>query len=53
MRKVIISRDSVSMGDDVMAPHYMTIEIGDNISYSDLIKKLIAIRYFPNSGGSY
>lgn len=50
MRKVIISRDSVCMGDDVMAPHYMTIEIGDDMSYSDLLKKLIAIRYLPNSG---
>ena len=41
MRKVIISRDSVCMGDDVMAPHYMTIEIEDDMSYSDLLKKLI------------
>jgi hypothetical protein len=41
-------RQSVSMGDDAMAPHFMQILIPENLMLSEMLNIVIGEHYFPN-----
>lgn len=48
-----ITRDSVSAGDDVLAPHKKIMRFEKSISLREIIEKIIAKGYIPQvTGGS-
>ena len=48
IKQITITRESTCMGDDVLAPHEISIEVDSNISYVDLFKNIISRKYLPS-----
>lgn len=47
MKKILITRDSVALSDDINAPHFLDIVIVSNSSILEIIKHIIKLNYFP------
>ncbi|WP_194768726.1 hypothetical protein [Tamlana sp. I1] len=51
MKKIKLTRESVAMGDDVDAPHFLEIEIGPTWTIIEILKNIIKINYLPKISG--
>ncbi len=51
MRKIKLTRESVAMGDDVDAPHFMEIEIQPAWTIIEILKSIINSGYLPGING--
>lgn len=49
--QVHLSRDSINMGDDVWAPHPLSIEYGVAPALQTLLMSIVNERYLPSAGG--
>lgn len=50
--QVIVHRDSVCAGDDVLAPNEARFWLSDNAQLSEIFKELSATAYLPSIAGS-
>jgi hypothetical protein len=50
MKIIVLTRESVSMGDDAF-DHTMEVEIEDNWKISQILNKIIKMNYLPNIQG--
>ncbi len=50
-KKIILTRDSVAAGDDVDAPHYLTIEIGVDDKIEVILTVIMGLHYLPQIQG--
>lgn len=50
--QVIVERNSVSMGDDYLAPHASTYILNDDATYMDLFECLKNDNYLPSVSGN-
>ncbi|SDR79460.1 hypothetical protein [Winogradskyella sediminis] len=53
MKKIKLTRDNVTLGDDVNAPHFLEIEIAPNWTITEIIKYILNINYLPKISGGY
>lgn len=51
MEKIKLTRESVAMGDDVYAPHFLEIEIGPNWTIKEILNYIVKIDYLPKISG--
>ena len=49
--KILLTRDSVAMGDDDDAPHHREMNIADDTSLQAVIKAVLQSRYLATIGG--
>ena len=49
--KILLTRDSVAMGDDADAPHHREMDIADDTSLQAIIKAILQSRYLATIGG--
>ncbi|WP_336129383.1 hypothetical protein [Mesoflavibacter sp. CH_XMU1422-2] len=47
MKKIKLTRESVAMGDDVNAPHFLEIEINSNWTIMEILKHIYQTNYLP------
>lgn len=47
MKKIKLTRESVAMGDDVDAPHFLEIEIEPNWTITEILEYVTDINYLP------
>jgi hypothetical protein len=51
MGKIKLTRESVSMGDDIDAPHFLEIEIQPNWTILEILKYILKLNYLPQIYG--
>ncbi|MFI2742201.1 hypothetical protein ACG2LH_05640 [Zhouia sp. PK063] len=51
MKKIKLTRESVAMGDDIDAPHFLEIEIQPNWTIIEILKYISKINYLPKITG--
>lgn len=51
MKKIILTRESVAMGDDIDAPHFLEIEIQSNWTILEILKHILKLNYLPQIHG--
>ena len=51
MKKIKLTRESVAMGDDVNAPHFLEIEIDPNWKIIEILKQINKTNYLPKISG--
>lgn len=51
MKKIKLTRESVAMGDDVEAPHFLEIEIHPNWTILEILKQILKLNYLPQIHG--
>ena len=51
MKKIILTRDSVAMGDDMDAPHRMEMEINETWNILEILDKVRSLHYLPLIAG--
>ena len=44
MKKIKLTRESVAMGDDVEAPHFLEIEIHPNWTILEILKQILKMK---------
>lgn len=49
--KVIVERDSVSMGDDALGPHVLRFKLPEDAVYSDLFSRIHSKRFLARIDG--
>ncbi|MDJ0466454.1 hypothetical protein [Streptomyces sp. H27-C3] len=49
--KLLLTRESVAMGDDVNAPHEQQKEFPDDLTISEVIATVVADGYLPRIAG--
>ena len=49
--KILLTRESVAMGDDADAPHYREMTVADCTSLQAIIKVILQSRYLATIGG--
>ena len=47
MKKIKLTRESVAMGDDINAPHFLEIEINSNWTIMEILKHIYQTNYLP------
>lgn len=51
MKKIKLTRDSVAMGDDINAPHFLEIEIEATWTITEILNYIVKIDYLPKISG--
>lgn len=51
MKKIKLTRESVAMGDDTNAPHFLEIEIQSNWTILEILKHIVKLNYLPQING--
>ena len=51
MKKINLTRESVSMADDINAPHFLNIEIHPIWTISEILKHILKLNYIPKVSG--
>src|SRR5690606_32178176 len=51
MKKIKLTRESVAMGDDIDAPHFLEIDIEPNWTITEILKYISNINYLPKISG--
>ena len=51
MKKIKLTRESVAMGDDIDAPHFLEIGIEPNWTITEILKYISNINYLPKISG--
>lgn len=51
MKKIKLTRESVAMGDDINAPHFLEIDIEPNWTITEILKYISSINYLPKISG--
>ena len=49
--KILLTRESVAMGDDADAPHHREMTVADDTSLQAIIKVILQSRYLATIGG--
>ena len=49
--KILLTRESVAMGDDDDAPHHRELTVADDVSLLAIIKLVLQSRYLATIGG--
>ena len=51
MKKIKLTRESVTMGDDIDAPHFLYIELEQNWTITEILNYISKIDYLPKISG--